>query len=118
MFRSEGGDSFTERVKHYYQQMESLIRLAVAFRLEIDVVHLTEPHKDMNCLKEASNYLARHPIFYETHYLEGDSHMIILEHAKKKECDLLVMGAFADRDLESLALGTTTEAMLGHSHHS
>lgn len=96
--------------------MESLVRLAVAFKLELDVVHLAEPHKDMNCLKEASSYLSRHPVFYETHYLEGDSHLIILEHAKQKECDLLAMGAFADRDLEPLALGTTTEAMLGHSH--
>ena len=47
--------------------------------------------------------------------MEGDSHTAILEHAKQSGCDLLVMGAFADREVEVLALGTTTEALLGQS---
>jgi nucleotide-binding universal stress UspA family protein len=96
--------------------METLARLAVALKLEVDVVHLIEPRKDMNSLKQASEYLTRHPINFTAHHLEGDSHLAILEHASKKECDLLAMGAFADQDVEGLALGTTTEAMLGHSH--
>lgn len=96
--------------------MEALVRLAIAFKLDVDVVHMIEPGKDMKCLNEASEYLSRYPIFYEAHYLEGDSHLAILEHAKRRECDVLAMGAYADRAVESLALGTTTEAMLGHSH--
>jgi nucleotide-binding universal stress UspA family protein len=99
-----------------HRAMEALARLAVAFRLELDVVHLIEPRKDPGCLKQAGEYLSRHPVSFITHYLEGDSHEVILEHARQKECDLLAMGAFADRDVDVLALGTTTEAMLGQSH--
>jgi nucleotide-binding universal stress UspA family protein len=99
-----------------HRALQAIVPLAVAFRLELDVVHLIEPRKDPNCLKRASELLAVHPVSYITHYLEGDSHAVILKHAKEKECDLLAMGAFSDRDVEVLALGTTTEAMLGQSH--
>jgi len=95
--------------------MEKLAMLTQAFKLEVDVVHLIEPRKDMDSLKQASAYLARYQINFTTHYMEGDSHLSILEHAKQKECDLLAMGAFADREVEALALGTTTEAMIGHA---
>jgi hypothetical protein len=50
----------------------------------VDVVHLIEPRKDSTCLKLASEYLAHHPIFHTTHYLEGDSHAAILEHAERE----------------------------------
>jgi nucleotide-binding universal stress UspA family protein len=99
-----------------HRAMKALSKLAVALKLEVDVVQMIEPDKDMNSLKDASDYLSSHPISFTTHHLEGESHLSILEHAKQKECDLLAMGAFGDKKVEVLALGTTTEAMVGHSH--
>jgi nucleotide-binding universal stress UspA family protein len=99
-----------------HRAMETLVRLAVAFKLEVVAVHLIEPRKDRASLEQANDYLARYSIIFETAYLEGDSHVAILEHATQKACDLLAMGAFADRDVEVLALGTTTEALLRLSH--
>lgn len=95
--------------------MEALGELAVSLKLAVDVVHLMEPHKDPNCLKEAEEYFARLSIAHELHYLQGDTHALILQHAAERGCDLLSMGAFANRQLESLALGTTTEAILRQS---
>jgi nucleotide-binding universal stress UspA family protein len=99
-----------------HRAMETLVRLAAALKLEIEAVHLIEPRKDKTSLKRAAEYLDRHSVPFETTYLRGKSHARILEHAREKGCDLLVMGAFADKAVEVLALGTTTEAMLRMSH--
>jgi len=98
-----------------HRAMKALVPLAVALKLDVDVVHLIEPHKDVKSLKQAAEYLSRQAIFYETHYLDGDSHALILEHAKEKGTDLLVMGAFSNRQADSLGLGTTTRSMMSQS---
>jgi nucleotide-binding universal stress UspA family protein len=50
-----------------------------------------------------------------SHYLLGDSHSLLLDHAKENNCDLLVMGAYDNRLAESLALGSTTEYLMRNS---
>jgi nucleotide-binding universal stress UspA family protein len=95
--------------------MNALGELAIVLKLEVDIVHLIEPHKDPGSLVEAETYFSRLPISYEVHYLQGDSHALILQHASEKGCDLLVMGAFTNLLSEALALGTATEAMLRQS---
>jgi len=95
--------------------MEVLGELAVSLDLEVDVVHLIEPHKDPNCLKEAEEYLSRLQVSYELHYLRGDSYAVILQHAYEEGCDLLSMGAFTNLLSDVLALGAATETMLRQS---
>jgi nucleotide-binding universal stress UspA family protein len=95
--------------------MEVLGELAVAIDLEVDVVHLIEPHKDPNCLKEAEEYLSLLPVAYELHYLRGYKFEAILQHASEKGCDLLSMGAFTSLMSDVLALGTATGTMLRQS---
>lgn len=95
--------------------MRALGELAIAFKLEVDIVHLFEPHKDPESVKKAEEYLASMQIPYQIHYLHGDTHAAILQHAAEKNCDLLVMGAFTNLLSEMLALGTATEAMLRQS---
>ena len=95
--------------------MDELGELAVRLNLAVDIAHLFEPHKDPASLKEAEEFFSRLPISYEVHYLEGDSHAVILQYALEKNCDLLAMGAFANGLYEELALGTTTEEMLRQS---
>jgi len=50
-----------------------------------------------------------------SHYLVGNSLSIIREHARAAECDLLAMGAYADRTNERLSLGSTTEYLMRNS---
>jgi nucleotide-binding universal stress UspA family protein len=92
--------------------MEVLGELAVSLDLEVDVVHLIEPHKDPNCLKEAEEYLSSLPVSYELHYLRGDTYAVILQHASEEGCDLLSMGAFTNLLSDVLALGAATETIL------
>jgi nucleotide-binding universal stress UspA family protein len=95
--------------------MDVLGELAVTLDLEVDVAHLIEPDKDPNCLKEAEEYLSRLPVPYEVHYLRGDTHAVILQHASEKGCDLLFMGAFNKLTPDVLALGAATETILKQS---
>jgi nucleotide-binding universal stress UspA family protein len=95
--------------------MNRLGELAIILKLEVDIVHLFEPHRDPDSLKDAEEYFSGLLIPYELHYSRGDSHAIILQHALERGCDLLVMGTFTDRLSEALALSTATEATLGQS---
>lgn len=95
--------------------MEVLGELAVTLDLEVDVAHLIEPHKDPNCLKEAEEYLSQLPVSYELHYLRGDTHAVILQHASEEGCDPLSMGAFTNPLSDVLAFGTATETILRQS---
>jgi nucleotide-binding universal stress UspA family protein len=92
--------------------MEILGNMAVTLKLQVDAVHWIEKDKDPNCLKEAEEYLSQLPVSYEIHYLRGDSHEVILQHASEKGCDLLAMGAFTNLISDALARGTATETIL------
>jgi nucleotide-binding universal stress UspA family protein len=95
--------------------MEVLGELALILKLEVDAVHLIEPHKDPNCLKEAEEYFSRLEVSYESHYLRGDTHAAILQHASEKGCDLLSMGALTNLMSNALAPCTATDTILRRS---
>ncbi|HEY0376928.1 MAG TPA: universal stress protein [Pyrinomonadaceae bacterium] len=95
--------------------MQALARLAVVFDLEVDAVELVEWNEPTEALIEVSHYFKDFPVRASTHYLTGDSLSLILDHAKEKKCDLLVMGAYADQTAESLGLGSTTEYLMRNS---
>jgi nucleotide-binding universal stress UspA family protein len=95
--------------------MEVLGELAVTMGLEVDVAHLIEPDKDPNSLKEAEEYLSRLPVPYNVHYLRGDTHAVISQHASEEGCDLLFMGASTKLMSDVLGLGTATETILRQS---
>src|SRR6266404_660491 len=95
--------------------MQMLVRLAVLLKLEVDAVELVGEGDPTTALIEVSRYFKDFPLHVSTHYLLGDSHSLILDHAKENNCDLLVMGAFDNRLAESLALGSTTEYLMHNS---
>jgi nucleotide-binding universal stress UspA family protein len=95
--------------------MEVLGELAMTMGLEVDVAHLIEPDKDPNSLKEAEEYLSRLPVPYNVHYLRGDTHAVISQHAFQEGCDLLFMGAPTKLRSDVLGLGTATETILRQS---
>ena len=95
--------------------MQMLARLAVLLKLEVDAVELVGEGDPTTALIEVSHYFKDFPVHLSTHYLLGDSHSLILDHAKENNCDLLVMGAFDNRLAESLALGSTTEYLMRKS---
>jgi nucleotide-binding universal stress UspA family protein len=96
--------------------MRALARLAVALRMEeVDAVELVEWNEPTEALTEVLKYFKDYPVHVSAHYLKGDSLSVILEHAREAKCDLLVMGAYADRTAESLGLGSTTEYLMRNS---
>jgi nucleotide-binding universal stress UspA family protein len=95
--------------------MQMLARLAVALEMEVDAVQLVGEGEPTTALKNVALYFKDFPVPLSTHYLVGDSHAVIIEHAKQNNCDLLAMGAYDNRLADSLALGTTTEYLMRNS---
>jgi nucleotide-binding universal stress UspA family protein len=95
--------------------MQALARLAVVLGMDIDAVELVEWNEPTEALTEVLRYFKDYPVNVNTHYLKGDSLSVILDHASEAKCDLLVMGAYADRTAESLGLGSTTEYLMRNS---
>jgi nucleotide-binding universal stress UspA family protein len=95
--------------------MKMLAHLAVALGMEVDAVQLVEEGDPTTVLKEVVSYFKSYPVHLSTHYLTGDSHSVIIDHAREVDCDLMVMGAYDNRLADSLALGTTTDYLLHSS---
>jgi nucleotide-binding universal stress UspA family protein len=95
--------------------MQMLARLAVLLKLEVDAVQLVGEGDPSTALIDVSHYFKDFQVHLSTHYLFGDSHSLILDHAKENDCDLLVMGAYNNKLAESLALGSTTEYLIRNS---
>jgi nucleotide-binding universal stress UspA family protein len=95
--------------------MHALARLAVELRLEVDAVELLEENEPHDALLEVSEYFKDFPVRVSTHYLEGDSLNVILNHLTEAKCDFLAMGAYADQTAEKLGLGSTTEYLMRNS---
>jgi nucleotide-binding universal stress UspA family protein len=95
--------------------MRMLTRLAVALGMEVDAVQLVEEGEPTTALKEVASYFKDYPVHLSTHYLTGDSHLVIIEHAKEIGCDLMVMGAYENRLADSLKLGTATDYLVRKS---
>ncbi|HEX6187181.1 MAG TPA: universal stress protein [Pyrinomonadaceae bacterium] len=97
------------------EAMKMLARLTAALEMDVDAVQMVEEGESTTALKEVVSYFKNYPVRLSTHYLTGDSHAVIIEHAKESGCDLMVMGAYDNRLADSLALGTTTDYLLRNS---
>ena len=95
--------------------MQMLVRLATTLKIEVDAIQLVGEGDPTTALTEVVRLFKDIPVLLSTHYLVGDSHSLIIEHAKEKNCDLLAMGAYDNRLAESLALGSTTEYLMRNS---
>ena len=97
------------------EAMKMLARLTAALEMDVDAVQMVEEGESTTVLKEVVSYFKNYPVRLSTHYLTGDSHAVIIEHAKEIGCDLMVMGAYDNRLADSLALGTTTDYLVRNS---
>jgi nucleotide-binding universal stress UspA family protein len=97
------------------EAMKMLARLTAALEMDVDAVQMVEEGESTTALKEVASYFKNYPVRLSTHYLTGDSHAVIIEHAKEIGCDLMVMGAYDNRLADSLALGTTTDYLVRNS---
>ena len=97
------------------EAMKMLARLAAALEMDVDAVQMVEEGESTTALKDVVSYFKDYPVHLSTHYLTGDSHAVIIEHAKEIGCDLMVMGAYDNRLADSLALGTTTDYLVRNS---
>ncbi len=97
------------------EAMKMLARLTAALEMDVDAVQMVEEGESTTALKEVVSYFKDYPVHLSTHYLTGDSHAVIIEHAKEIGCDLMVMGAYDNRLADSLALGTTTDYLVRNS---
>lgn len=97
------------------EAMKMLARLTAALEMDVDAVQMVEEGESTTALKEVVSYFKNYPVRLSTHYLTGDSHAVIIEHAKEIGCDLMVMGAYDNRLADSLALGTTTDYLVRNS---
>jgi nucleotide-binding universal stress UspA family protein len=83
--------------------------------MEVDAVQMVGEGEDITMLKEVVTYFKDFPVRVSTHYLVGDTHEVIINHVKEKNCNLLVMGAFDNKAADAIALGTTTEYLMRNS---
>jgi len=97
------------------EAMKMLARLTAALEMDVDAVQMVEEGDSTTALKDVVSYFKNYPVRLSTHYLTGDSHAVIIEHAKEIGCDLMVMGAYDNRLADSLALGTTTDYLVRNS---
>ena len=97
------------------EAMKMLARLTAALEMDVDAVQMVEAGESTTALKDVVSYFKNYPVRLSTHYLTGDSHAVIIEHAKEIGCDLMVMGAYDNRLADSLALGTTTDYLVRNS---
>jgi len=97
------------------EAMKMLARLTAALEMDVDAVQMVEEGESTTALKDVVSYFKNYPVRLSTHYLTGDSHAVIIEHAKEIGCDLMVMGAYDNRLANSLALGTTTDYLVRNS---
>jgi nucleotide-binding universal stress UspA family protein len=95
--------------------MEMLARLAVALGMDVDAVQMVEEGEPTTALNEVLSYFENYQVHPSTHYLRGDSHSLITDHAKEIGCDLIVMGAYDNSVADSMALGTTTDYLIRNS---
>jgi nucleotide-binding universal stress UspA family protein len=94
------------------EAMKMLALLATRLGLEVDAVQMVEEGEPTTALKEVISYFKDYPVHLSTHYLIGDSHSLIIDHAKETRCDLMVMGAYDNRLADSFALGTITDYLV------
>ena len=97
------------------EAMKMLARLTAALEMDVDAVQLVEEGEPTTVLQEVVSYFKDYPVHLSTHYLTGDSHSVIIDHAKESRCDLIVMGAYENSMADSLALGTTTDYLIRNS---
>jgi len=97
------------------EAMKMLARLTAALEMDVDAVQMVEEGESTTALKEVVSYFKDYPVHLSTHYLTGDSHSLIIDHAKEIGCDLMVMGAYENALADSLALGTTTDYLVRNS---
>jgi nucleotide-binding universal stress UspA family protein len=97
------------------EAMKMLARIAAALGMEVDAVQMVEEGNPTTALNEVISYFKDYPVHHSTHYLTGDSHSVIINHAKEIGCDLMVMGAYENRVADSMALGTTTDYLIRSS---
>ncbi|HEU4507310.1 MAG TPA: universal stress protein [Pyrinomonadaceae bacterium] len=95
--------------------MKMLARLAVALKMDVDAVQMVEEGEPTTALNEVITYFKDYPVHLSTHYLRGDSHSVIIDHAKEIGCDLMVMGAYENWVADTMALGTTTDYLIRNS---
>ena len=95
--------------------MKMLARLAIALGMDVDAVQMVEEGEPTTALNEVISYFENYPVHHSTHYLRGDSHSVITDHAKEIGCDLIVMGAYDNWVADSMALGTTTDYLIRNS---
>jgi len=95
--------------------MKMLARLAMALGMDVDAVQMVEEGEPTTALNEVISYFKNYPVHPSTHYLMGDSHSVITDHAKEIGCDLIVMGAYDNWVADSMALGTTTDYLIRNS---
>jgi len=97
------------------EAMKMFAPLATRLGLEVDAVQMVEEGEPTTALREVISYFKEYPVHLSTHYLVGDSHSLIIDHAKESRCDLMVMGAYDNSMADSLALGTTTDYLIRNS---
>lgn len=97
------------------EAMKMLALLATRLGLEVDAVQMIEEGEPATALREVISYFKDYQVHLSTHYLVGDSHSLIIDHAKESRCELMVMGAYDNSMADSLALGTTTDYLIRNS---
>ncbi len=100
--------------QHARSALQFATSLGEAWLVPFEVVTIAREGGD-RIIEEARSYLEAHELAVEYTIRDGDPRETLIDFAREREADLLVMGAFGHSKVRELLMGSTTHYILNHA---
>jgi nucleotide-binding universal stress UspA family protein len=100
---------------HARASLQHAAAMAECWKAPLDVLVVGAPTQTALRLEEAKSYFSAHTLQVDYIAKEGVSAEVITQHAKDRNVDLIIMGAFGQSKVLELVLGSTTSYTLNHA---
>lgn len=99
---------------HAKKALQISANMGETWQVPFDVL-VVNPRQGESLVAEAKSYLTAHQVDVEYTILDGDPSEIIVEYARERDSDLIVMGAYGHTKVRELVVGSTTAYTINHS---
>jgi nucleotide-binding universal stress UspA family protein len=100
---------------HARQALRVAADLAQEWGLGLDLLVVAEEETANRLLDEARGYLQSHALSVEYVLLSGEPAEVIVQQARTREADVIVMGAYGHAKVLEWVIGSTTTYVLNHA---
>jgi nucleotide-binding universal stress UspA family protein len=98
---------------HARQALQCATAIGEAWLVPFEVIAVSKDGESI--LADARSYLQAHDLQVEYTVRDGDPRDVIVDFARERQADLLVMGAFGHSKVRELLLGSTTQYVINHA---